>query len=111
MLFALVGIVVLGTGATLVGAGRLAGSAVRPVMEITEQATHIEAGTLDQRISAHATVDEYRGLVAVLNRMLDRLDGAFANQRRFKSNGDFLHCFWQQSIHDYYCFREKTSTR
>ncbi len=86
MLFALVGIVVLGTGATLVGAGRLAGSAVRPVMEITEQATHIEAGTLDQRISAHATVDEYRGLVAVLNRMLDRLAGAFANQRRFTSD-------------------------
>jgi two-component system OmpR family sensor kinase len=58
-------------------------------MEITEQATHIEAGTLDQRISAHATTGEFRGLVGVLNRMLDRLSGAFAAQRRF--SGDVSH--------------------
>jgi two-component system OmpR family sensor kinase len=86
MLALLGGVVLLGAGATLVGAGRLVDRAVRPVGEITEQATHIEAGTLDQRISAHATVDEYRGLVAVLNRMLDRLEGAFATQRRFTSD-------------------------
>lgn len=86
MLFALLGIVVLGTGATVVGAARVAGSAVRPVMEITEQATHIAAGTLDQRLSAHATAIEYRGLVGVLNGMLDRLGGAFAIQRRFTSD-------------------------
>jgi heavy metal sensor kinase len=86
MLFALVGIVVFGTGATLVGAGRLADSAVRPVREITEQATHIAAGTLDQRLSAHATSQEYRGLVGVLNGMLDRLSSAFAIQRRFTTD-------------------------
>jgi len=86
---ALLGIVILGSGATLIGAWRLAGSAVQPVLEITEQATHIEAGTLDQRISAHATTKEYRGLVAVLNRMLDRLSGAFSAQRRF--TGDVSH--------------------
>lgn len=86
MLVVLLGIVILGTTATLVGAWSLAGSAVRPVMEITEQATHIEAGTLDQRLSAHATADEYRGLVGVLNRMLDRLGGAFAAQRRFTAD-------------------------
>jgi two-component system, OmpR family, sensor kinase len=86
MLFALVGIVVFGTGATLVGAGRLADSAVRPVKEITEQATHIAAGTLDQRLSAHATAEEYRGLVGVLNGMLDRLGSAFATQRRFTTD-------------------------
>lgn len=89
LLLALLAIVVLGTGATLIGAWRLAGSAVQPVMEITEQATHIEVGTLDQRISAHAATDEYRGLVGVLNRMLDRLSGAFAAQRRF--TGDVSH--------------------
>ncbi len=89
LLLALLGIVVLGTGATLIGAWHLSGSAVQPVVEITEQATHIEAGTLDQRISAHATTDEYRGLVGVLNRMLDRLSGAFAAQRRF--TGDVSH--------------------
>jgi two-component system OmpR family sensor kinase len=86
MLLVLGGIVVLGAGLTLAGAARLVDRAVRPVTEITQQATHIEAGTLDQRISAHATVDEYRGLVAVLNRMLDRLEGAFAAQRRFTSD-------------------------
>lgn len=86
MLAGLAGIVLLGSAATLVGAWRLAGSAVQPVEEITQQATHIEAGTLDQRISAHATTDEYRGLVAVLNRMLDRLASAFASQRRFTTD-------------------------
>ena len=89
MLLGLLGIVLLGTSATFAGAWWLAGSAVRPVMEITEQAQHIEAGTLDQRLSAHATADEYRGLVGVLNRMLDRLSGAFASQRRF--TGDVSH--------------------
>lgn len=86
MLLALLGLVVVGSGATFVGAWRLAGSAVRPVLEITEQATRIEAGTLDQRISAHATAEEYSGLVAVLNRMLDRLASAFAVQQRFTSD-------------------------
>jgi len=86
MLVALVATVLLGTSATLIGAGRLAGSAVRPVIEITEQATHIAAGTLDQRLSAHATAEEYRGLVGVLNGMLDRLGSAFAIQRRFTSD-------------------------
>jgi two-component system, OmpR family, sensor kinase len=86
VLLSLLGIVVLGTGATLVGAGHFATSAVRPVLEITEQARHIAAGTLDQRLSAGDTVEEYRGLVGVLNGMLDRLSDAFAIQRRFTSD-------------------------
>jgi two-component system OmpR family sensor kinase len=86
MLVALFGIVLVGTSATLFGADRLAGSAVRPVIEITEQATHIAAGTLDQRLSAHATAEEYRGLVGVLNGMLDRLSSSFAIQRRFTTD-------------------------
>jgi two-component system, OmpR family, sensor kinase len=86
MLAALLGLVVLGTSATFAGAWRLAGSAVRPVMEITAQAARIAAGTLDQRLSAHATADEYRGLVGVLNRMLDRLSGSFTTQRRFTAD-------------------------
>ena len=86
LLLVLAGVVVVGTGATLVGAWWLAGSAVRPVYEITEQATRIAPGTLDQRIAAHAETDEYRGLVAVLNRMLERLDQAFRNQRRLTAD-------------------------
>src|SRR5438445_5521071 len=86
LLLVLAGVVLAGTGATLVGAWWLAGSAVRPVYEITEQATRIAPGTLDQRIAAHVDTDEYRGLVAVLNRMLERLDQAFRNQRRLTAD-------------------------
>ena len=86
LVLVLAGVVVIGTGATLVGAWWLAGSAVRPVYEITEQATRIEAGTVGQRIVAHAETDEYRGLVAVLNRMLERIDAAFENQRRLTAD-------------------------
>ena len=86
LLLVLAGVVVVGTAATLVGAWWLAGSAVRPVYEITEQATRIAPGTLDQRIAAHAETDEYRGLVAVLNRMLGRLDQAFRTQRRLTAD-------------------------
>lgn len=86
LLVVLAVVVVLGTSATLVGAWLLARSAVQPVHEITEQATRIAAGTLDQRIAAHANTDEYRGLVAVLNGMLERLDFAFRNQRRLTAD-------------------------
>ncbi|HYL22165.1 MAG TPA: ATP-binding protein [Gemmatimonadales bacterium] len=86
LLVILAAVVLLGSGATLVGAWRLARSAVRPVGEITAQATLIEAGTLNQRIAAHADTDEYRGLVAVLNRMLDRLEQGFHAQQRLTAD-------------------------
>jgi signal transduction histidine kinase len=86
VLVALLAVVVLGTGATLVGAWWLAGSAVRPVWEITAQATHIESGTLAQRIAVHADTEEYRELVGVLNRMLERLERGFEAQRRLTAD-------------------------
>lgn len=86
LLIALLAVVVAGTAATLVGAWYYTSSAVRPVAEITEQATRIEAGTLDQRIVAHADTEEYEGLVAVLNRMLERLEQGFAAQRRLTAD-------------------------
>src|SRR5213078_2149107 len=82
----LASIVVTGTAATLMGAWHFTSSAVRPVEEITAQATRIEAGTLDQRILAHADTEEYEGLVAVLNRMLERLERGFASQRRLTAD-------------------------
>ena len=69
-------------GAFLVG-WRLAGVALRPTREITDQAEAIEAGTLSERITAHADVQEFGRLVTVLNGMLDRLQAAFEAQRRF----------------------------
>ncbi|HYU07832.1 MAG TPA: ATP-binding protein [Gemmatimonadales bacterium] len=86
LLLVLLSIVVAGTAATLMGAWHFTSSAVRPVAEITAQATRIEAGTLDQRILAHADTEEYEGLVAVLNRMLERLERGFAAQRRLTAD-------------------------
>jgi len=86
LLLVLASIVVAGTAATLMGAWHFTSSAVRPVAEITAQATRIEAGTLDQRIVAHADTEEYEGLVAVLNRMLERLERGFAAQRRLTAD-------------------------
>jgi|SRR5579859_2976213 len=86
LLLVLAAIVVAGTAATLMGAWHFTSSAVRPVAEITELATRIETGTLDQRILAHADTQEYEGLVAVLNRMLERLERGFAAQRRLTAD-------------------------
>jgi two-component system heavy metal sensor histidine kinase CusS len=83
---ALLAVVLLGTAATLVGTWHFTSSAVRPVDEITAQATRIEAGTLDQRIVAHVDTEEYEGLVAVLNRMLERLERGFAAQQRLTAD-------------------------
>ncbi len=82
ILFFMVGTVVLGAVATMFGAAWLAESSVAPVSEITAQARAITAGTLDRRISAHADVQEFNGLVQVLNEMLDRLESALQSQRR-----------------------------
>lgn len=86
LILVLAAVVIAGTSATLMGAWHFTSSAVRPVAEITAQATRIEAGTLDQRIVAHADTEEYEGLVAVLNRMLERLERGFTAQRRLTAN-------------------------
>ena len=75
-------IVLLATVATIFGAGWLSRSAMRPVNEITAQARAVAPGTLGQRITAHAHVQEFAALVDVLNAMLDRLDRGVEAQRR-----------------------------
>ncbi len=82
ILFFTVGTVILGAVATFFGAAWLADSTVAPVTEITDHAKQISGGTLDRRITAHADVREFQGLVRVLNEMLDRLEGALRTQRR-----------------------------
>lgn len=86
VIFALAAVVLVGSAAALVGAWWLAQSVVGPVAEITAQAMEIEPGTLNHRINAHADTQEYQGLVAVLNGMLERLDGAFQSQRRLTAD-------------------------
>jgi signal transduction histidine kinase len=82
VLFFLIGTVLLSTIATAFGAVWLASSAVQPVSEIADQARSIKAGVTGQRITAHADVSEFEGLVRVLNSMLDRVDHAYLAQRR-----------------------------
>ncbi|MBI4410526.1 MAG: sensor histidine kinase N-terminal domain-containing protein [Gemmatimonadetes bacterium] len=60
--------------------------AVRPAEEIARMAEGIQTQNLDQRITAHARTLEFQRLVAVLNRMLDRIDDAFEAERRFTSD-------------------------
>ncbi len=80
--FLMLGTVLLGTAATMVGASWLARGAVAPLAAVTAQAEAIEPGVVGSRITAHADVAEFKGLVGVLNRMLDRLEGAYEQQRR-----------------------------
>ena len=68
--------------ATAVGAGWLAKSAVAPVHEITAQAKAITGEVAGQRITAHAEVSEFRGLIEVLNAMVVRLERASQWHRR-----------------------------
>ena len=86
--FLLVGLVlavVAVCGSFLVG-WRIAGAALRPTREITQQAEAIREGTPAPAITAHADVGEFTRLVQVLNAMLARLDQSSAIQRRFTSD-------------------------
>ncbi len=79
----LVGIGALVVAGSFLGSWWLAGSAIRPIHEIIDQAEEISADSLQSGISAYAGFSEYRRLVGVLNTMLDRLRTAFESQRRF----------------------------
>ena len=59
----------------------IAGSAVRPVHAIIDQAEEIEARSLDRRIVAYADSNEYRRLVHVLNTMLEVAQGLKVNEK------------------------------
>jgi len=78
----MLGTVTLGTVATTLGAGWLSRSTMGPVEEIAAQAEAIAPGATDQRITAHAEVEEFNRLVNVLNGMLERLDRGLLAQRR-----------------------------
>jgi two-component system, OmpR family, sensor kinase len=75
-----VGAVVLLIGSIM--AWRLAGSLLRPVRAVTETARSLSESDLSRRIPVEGT-DEVGLLAATFNAMLDRLEHAFATQRRF----------------------------
>lgn len=75
-------LVLLATLATAIGAGWLAASSVAPVHTITAQARGITGEVAGQRITAHANVSEFQGLIEVLNAMVARLERACRWHRR-----------------------------
>jgi two-component system OmpR family sensor kinase len=80
--FLMLATVLLGTAATMAGASWLARGAVAPIAAVTAQAEGVTPGSVGNRITAHADLAEFTGLVGVLNQMLERLEGAYQQQRR-----------------------------
>lgn len=68
----------LAAGAAWVAAGRV----LRPVDDVRRAAEEIGASDLSRRLEVRGT-DEVAGLARTFNGMLDRLEQAFADQRRF----------------------------
>jgi signal transduction histidine kinase len=77
---AIVGFVFLVAGSVL--AWRLAGGVLRPVRAVTATARSISETSLERRIVTRGS-DEIAQLAETFNEMLDRLQEAFATQRRF----------------------------
>ncbi len=79
-------LVPVGVGLAALGGFTLARTALRPVDEMTRDARRISAEDLARRLERHGTGDELDRLADTLNGMLDRLDGAFAQLRRFAAD-------------------------
>jgi signal transduction histidine kinase len=82
LVFSLVGLGVM----TLVSGGlgwMMAGRALRPVSKITDTAKRASERHLGERLHLQGPEDELKGLADTFDDMLDRLDRAFAAQRRF----------------------------
>jgi two-component system OmpR family sensor kinase len=71
---------------TFAGAWWLGARAVKPVDTIVDQAEAIAEGSPRRTIQAFADTWEYRRLVNVLNRMLDRLEAALEAQKQFTAD-------------------------
>ncbi|WP_081752659.1 HAMP domain-containing protein [Kallotenue papyrolyticum] len=81
----LISLIGLGMVAVLGGAGAywLAGRALHPVRQISRTAQRIEAGTLNIRFGLIGPNDELKELADTFDAMMDRLENAFLQQRRF----------------------------
>jgi two-component system, OmpR family, sensor kinase len=61
----------------------LARRAFRPIHRLASTAREISAKALDQRVPVPRAQDEVRDLSIIFNQMIERLERAFAQQRRF----------------------------
>jgi hypothetical protein len=64
----------------------LAGRALRPLRTITATARRISEDNLDERLAFTGPQDELKDLADTIDGLLERLEGAFAAQRRFVAN-------------------------
>ncbi len=64
----------------------LAGRALRPLRQITATARRVSGENLGERIGLEGPADELKELADTFDRMLARLDSAFASQRHFVAN-------------------------
>lgn len=72
---------------SMVAAWLLAGMSLRPIVRIARAANEIgRSGRLERRLPPLRTGDEIAHLVQTFNRMMDRLESAFAAQRRFAAD-------------------------
>lgn len=85
------GLVLIGTGLAvlvllipLIG-GTLA-RGLRPLTELAQRASRIDANRLDERLPESGTAAELRPITAALNALLARLEHSFARERRFSSD-------------------------
>jgi signal transduction histidine kinase len=82
--FALTGLIV---AAIALGIGWLVASGIsRPLRRMARTVADIDAGELSHRIGSRGPRDEVRTLAEAFDRMLDRLEDAFARQRSFVSD-------------------------
>lgn len=70
----------------LLGGWLLAGRVLRPLQAISQAATTAAGGSLTHRIDLPGPDDELRRLADGFDTMLDRLEAAFEEQRRFTAN-------------------------
>jgi len=73
----------IGLLVAFLGGTFLAGRALRPVGDMADQAGRIQARTLHERLPVSNPDDELGHLSTEFNRLLDRLETAFEQQRRF----------------------------
>ena len=64
----------------------IAGRALRPLREMTAATRRISADSLDERLAMPGPNDELKELGDTIDGLLERLEGAFAAQRRFVAN-------------------------
>jgi signal transduction histidine kinase len=73
---------VVSVGLGLVVAGRV----LRPLREMTDTTRRISADNLHERLAMPGPRDELKDLADTIDGLLERLEGAFAAQRRFVAN-------------------------